>query len=267
MQRSWTYATSRNPSWSRRSKRTKGRVVLGSDTVEDDSGSYAVFSEPGSSASQMTAAKVRDVVARLPGCAGQAADAVSAYTQVKMEDAPKLLKLPKSECSDIWIRLPRQRWPISVSNIEGPVVPPERNLYDPRRSFITCTWDALNANVSQMKIWLTNTEKCSNRESVHEQLTCYLNQKNWCTRHCVVLRHGRTCEEILRIWQTKQSSNCIRSPHHVLTTMSTKKEELDTVGELTKVCSQIVLKCLYLARMGRLDFLWSVNNLARAVTK
>ena len=46
-----------------------------------------------------------------------------------------------------------------------------------------------------------------------------------------------------------------------------KKEELDTVGEWTKVCSQIVLKCLYLARMGRLDFLWSVNNLARAVTK
>ena len=29
---------------------------------------------------------------RLPGCAGQAADAVSAYTQVKMEDAPSLFK-------------------------------------------------------------------------------------------------------------------------------------------------------------------------------
>ena len=39
----------------------------------------------------MTAAKVMDVIARL-GCAGQEADAVSAYTQVKMEDAPKLLK-------------------------------------------------------------------------------------------------------------------------------------------------------------------------------
>ena len=36
-------------------------------------------------------------MSRLPGCAGQAADAVSAYTQVKMEDAPKLLKFPKSE--------------------------------------------------------------------------------------------------------------------------------------------------------------------------
>ena len=38
---------------------------------------------------QMTAAKVMDIISRLPGCAGQAADAVSAKTQVKMEDAPK----------------------------------------------------------------------------------------------------------------------------------------------------------------------------------
>ena len=64
----------------------KGRVVLRGDIVKDDSGSYAVFTEQGSSASQMTAAKVMDIISRLPGCAGQAADAVSAYTQVKMED-------------------------------------------------------------------------------------------------------------------------------------------------------------------------------------
>ena len=40
---------------------------------------------------------------------GQAADAVSAKTQVKMEDAHKLLKIPKSECPDIWIRQPRHK--------------------------------------------------------------------------------------------------------------------------------------------------------------
>ena len=45
--------------------------------------------EQGSSASQMTAAKIMDIISRLPGCDGQAADAVSAYTQVKMEDAHK----------------------------------------------------------------------------------------------------------------------------------------------------------------------------------
>ena len=107
----------------------KGRVVLRGDAVKDDSGSYAVFTEHGSSASQMTAAKVMDIISRLPGCAGQAADSVSAYTQVKMENAPKLLKIPKSECPDIWIRLPRHKWPKSWSSMEDPVVPLERNLY------------------------------------------------------------------------------------------------------------------------------------------
>ena len=107
----------------------KGRVVLRGDTVEDDSGSYAVFTEQGSSASQMTAAKVMDIISRLPCCAGQAADAASAYTQVKMKDAPKLLKNPKSECPDIWIRLPRHKWPKSWSSMEDPVVPLDRNLY------------------------------------------------------------------------------------------------------------------------------------------
>ena len=62
--------------------------------MKDDSVSCAVFTEQGSSASQMTAAKVMDIISILPGCDGQAADAVSAYTQVKMEDAPKLLKIP-----------------------------------------------------------------------------------------------------------------------------------------------------------------------------
>ena len=62
------------------------RVVLRGDIVKDDSGSYAVFTEQGSSASQMTAAKVIDIISTLPGCAGQAADAVSADIQVKMED-------------------------------------------------------------------------------------------------------------------------------------------------------------------------------------
>ena len=97
-------------------QKCKGRVVLRGDIVKDDSGSYAVFTEQGSSASQMTAAKIMDIISRLPGCDGQAADAVSAYTQVKMEDAHKLLKIPKSECPDIWIRLPRHKWPKSWSS-------------------------------------------------------------------------------------------------------------------------------------------------------
>ena len=87
----------------------KGRVVLRGDIVKDDSGSYTAYTEQGSSASQMTAAKVMDFISRLPGCAGQAADAVSAHTQVKMEDAPMF--------GYVW------------SSMEDQVVPLERNLY------------------------------------------------------------------------------------------------------------------------------------------
>ena len=50
-------------------------------------------------------------------------------------------------------------------------------------------------------------------------------------------------------------------------TTTSKKKETTSVGELSNACSQIVLKCLYLAKIGRLDVLWSVNKLARSITK
>ena len=46
-----------------------------------------------------------------------------------------------------------------------------------------------------------------------------------------------------------------------------KQEELESVGELSEVCSQMVLQCFYLERIGRPDILWSVDKLARSITK
>ena len=40
----------------------------------------------------MTVDKIMDIISRLPGCDGQAADAVAAYYPGKMEDAHKLFK-------------------------------------------------------------------------------------------------------------------------------------------------------------------------------
>ena len=107
----------------------KGRVVFRCDIVKDDSGSNAVFSEQGSSASQMTAAKVMDIISRLPGCDGQAADAVSAHTQVKMEDAHKLKKKIQNRSVQTFGFVYQHKWPKSWSSMEGPVVLLERNLY------------------------------------------------------------------------------------------------------------------------------------------
>ena len=58
----------------------------------------------------------------------------------------------------------------------------------------------------------------------------------------------------------KVSSPCI-DDHQV------KKEELKSMGELSDVCSQMVLKCLKMALSGRLDILWSGKTPARAITK
>ena len=46
-----------------------------------------------------------------------------------------------------------------------------------------------------------------------------------------------------------------------------REEENGSVGELSTICSHMSLKCLYLARIGRPDILWSVNKLACAVAK
>ena len=109
----------------------KGRVVLRGDTVQRRLWSLCSLYWTGPiCVSKWQAANVMDVIARLPDCDGQAADNISADTQVKMEDAPRLLTIPKSECPDIWIRLPRHKWPKSLSNIEDPVVPLERKLYE-----------------------------------------------------------------------------------------------------------------------------------------
>ena len=72
----------------------------------------------------------------------------------------------------------------------------------------------------------------------------------------------RYCELAKKTTQQlyKVSTPCI-DDHHF------KEEETKSVGELSNTCSQIVLKCLYLARIGRPDILWSVNKLAQSITK
>ena len=99
------------------------------ETVRDETGYFAVFTEQGASASQMSAAKFLDAIARMPGMTGQAADAVKAYTQVSLREAHKLLGLPKEKSPDTWISLPKSRRPAQWETVEDPVCPLERNLY------------------------------------------------------------------------------------------------------------------------------------------
>ena len=46
-------------------------------------------------------------------------------------------------------------------------------------------------------------------------------------------------------WQTKRQSNFSKSQLLVWTTITSERQELESVGELMEGCSQIVLKCLF----------------------
>ena len=69
----------------------KGRVVLRGDIVKDYSGSYAVFTEQGSSASPMTAAKVMDIISRLPCAQDKQLMQYLLCTQVKNGRCSKII--------------------------------------------------------------------------------------------------------------------------------------------------------------------------------
>ena len=130
------------------------------------------------------------------------------------------------------------------------------------------TWAALEDNAKQAKMLWTITEPCLTHEFPQGEL------KNYHVPRIFVFLHGLMMWRVMQrnvwndvvSWQTslhnyKVSTPCI-DVHHFK-----EEEEMKSVGELSHVCSQIVLKCLYLARIGRPDILWSVNKLARSITK
>ena len=105
----------------------KGRVVLRGGIVKDDSlcsiHRTRIISIPNDSS------KSHGYHLQIACLRGTSSGRSICIYPGKIEDAPKLLKIPKSECPDIWIRLPRHKWPNSWFSIEDPVVPLERYLY------------------------------------------------------------------------------------------------------------------------------------------
>ena len=107
-----------------------------------------------------------------------------------MEDAHKLLKIPKSECPDIWIRLPRHKWPKSWSSMEDPVVPLVRNLYG--HPLAGLLWKRQFYNILLKHGW----EKIPNWEClfVHREKRLFLsvsvNDINWLERNKILIRCG-----------------------------------------------------------------------------
>ena len=63
----------------------------------------------------MTAAKIMDIISKLPGCDGTSSRrSIGLYPSKNGRCSHNCWKFPKSEWSDIWIRLPRHIWPKSM---------------------------------------------------------------------------------------------------------------------------------------------------------
>ena len=86
----------------------------------------------------------------------------------------------------------------------------------------------------------------------------------------MVLCYGRSCKEMSGaiLWVCKQDeSTTPQSMNSMHWWPSFVEEEMKSLGEVSKISPHTVLKCLYLARIGRLDIWCSVNKLARSITK
>ena len=308
------------------------------DIVKDNFGSYAVFTEQGSSASQMTAAKIMNIISRLPGCDGQAADAVSAFTQAIIgRCSTNCLNIPKSETFGFVYHDTNGTnhgpvWKTQSFFLKGILYGhPLAGLLLERqfeKILLKHGWEKIpnwecfflhrKKDYSYLCMWMTKLAgkkhnidpmwKVLNKEVDLGEPTSFLDHVYLgCTqRQCKIskdiLDNYRTMFESrisagrleklpllqnLRIssWsydmeghakkcverycelanKTTQQLYKVSTPctddHHF------KVKEFKSVGELSHVCSQIVLKSLYLARIGRLENLCSVNKFARSITK
>ena len=254
-----------------------------------------------------------------------------------MEDAHKLFKIPKSECPDIWIRLPRHKWPKSWSSMEDPIVPLERNLcghpsagllwerqfekillkhgwekspnweclFDNRgkalflslfvddiklfgkRQNINSTWKILMKDVDLGEptscidhVYLGCTQRLWIKHRYCDKMERYLRiqdfcwsrgktthksfRETWCPKRYLLgpttwkVMHRNVWKDIANL-RIKRLDNFSKLQLHAWMTIILKKNKMGCVGELSEVWSQIFLKWLYLARIGRPDILKWTN--------
>ena len=116
---------------------------------------------------------------------------------------------------------------------------------------------------------LTITEPCLNHEFPRVELKNYHTPRIFVFLrvHMIWKAMPRNVWNDIVSWQNRTTQQLYKVSTPCIDDLHSKEEELKSVGELSKVCSQIVLKCSYLARIGRPDILWSVNKLARSITK
>ena len=118
---------------------------------------------------------------------------------------------------------------------------PQSHVHPPsvRRSWLTETIIDENRKVFESRYSVGATEKLSGWEKPHAQTVAWSYDVEGYAKKCV----ERYCELANRKIEQlfKVSTPCLDD-------LNLQKEELETVGELSKVCSEIVLKCFVLGQ-------------------
>ena len=97
-------------------------------------------------------------------------------------------------------------------------------------------------------------------------------RKIGCEYFIMVLWYGKSLKEVrgkifIVSWRLKQRNNYTKSQRHALMTTNSKKKNWGHLEDCQQFAHKSSRKCLCLARIGTPDILWSVNKLARTVTK
>ena len=136
-------------------------------------------------------------------------------------------------------------------------------------SWIMCIWAALKDNVTSANIQWTTKEPCLNCEFPRGRIEklSYCEHFRISSRSYDMQGHAKKCVEQYCELADKASQQFYKVSTPCIVDHHFEEEELKSVGQLSNVCCRIVLKCLYLVQIGRPDILWSVNKLARSITK
>ena len=181
----------------------KGRVVLRGDIVKDDLGSYAVFTEQGSS---MTAAKVMDIISRLPGCLGQAADASNICLHPGKDGrCSQIIKNSQIGMSRHLDSSTTTQMASIMSSMEDPVVPLELNLYGHPSAGLL--WERLFEKILLKYGWgrfpIGNADSYTVKKGY--SYLCMWMTSNWLERNKTLIRCGKYSIKKL-IWENPHLS-------------------------------------------------------------
>ena len=125
-----------------------------------------------------------------------------------------------------------------------------------------------------VQVYLTYTQRwCKPNKSLVDDCSKMIEFPQELLRSCerryhrLNLRHGRTCEERMEWCCELTNKQWYQVSTSLIDNHLFKKEELETMGELSRVCSRVVLKILHSVRIDRPDTMWSVIKVTRDVTK